>query len=337
MVRAMTPGSARAVIYTHEEGKGPGRLAAALRRAGFELDIRMREVREGDEDAPLVVVMGGTMGMYEAEGHPYLEDELRVVKTRLEARRPVFGICLGAQMMAQAAGSRVYPGEPGMVLGVLPITLSPEAQADPLFAGFEERFEVPHWHGDTFDPIPGAVGLCSSARYEEEGFRLGNSLGFGFHPELDPEMFEAWVRSSPGQLERAGRSMEDVLARDLPRLRLSDQYCGLLMERVASFFAREVGLAPKERYLFTVTQVMPLEARGMVLWPGIPRRTPIVRVGERVELVRPDASRLGGTVKGLGAFGAEGSALPLLVQLDEGEAPVPVGTEAVTRAPPFKL
>jgi GMP synthase (glutamine-hydrolysing) len=328
----MEPGEARAVVYTHESSKDVGRLGPALRRAGFHLETRLREVREGDVDAPLVVVMGGSMAMYQADQHPFLEDEQRVVEARLGQRRPVLGICLGAQMIAAAAGQRVFKGEPGMVIGVLPVTLTPEAQADPLFAGFEERFEVPHWHGDTHDPVPGAVHLASSARYEQEAFRLGNTLGFQFHPELDAAMYEQWLRDSPEELARTGRTVEEVLARDLPRLAAA-YHNGLLMERVAGFFAREVGAGPEERYLFTVEQALPLEARGVVLWPGIPRKAPIVRVGERVELVRPDASRVGGTVKGLGAFGAEGPSLPLLVQLDEGEAQVPVGTEAVTRAP----
>ncbi len=333
----MKPGEARAVIYTHHENEGPLRLTAALRRAGFHLETRLREVREGDEDAALLVVMGGPMAAYDAGEHPFLEAERRVIEKRLKERRPVLGICLGAQLIAQAAGARVHKGEAGMVIGVLPITLTAEAQADPLFAGFEERFEVPHWHGDTWEPVHGAVRLASSARYREEAFRLGNSLAFQFHPELDAATYEKWLRAMPEELEKTGRKVEDVLARDLPRLKAADRDMGLLLERIAAFFAREVGASPEERYLFTVEQSMPLEERGMVLWPGIPRRTPIVRVGERVELVMPDAARLAGTVRGMGAFGAEGASLPLLVQLDEQGATIPTGTEVLTRAKPFEF
>lgn len=332
----MKPGEARAILYTHHELEGPVRLTAALRRAGFHLETRLREVQDGDEDAALVVVMGGPMALYESEQHPFLKHELRVVEKRLKERRPVLGICLGAQMIAQAAGARVHKGEAGTVIGVLPITLTAEAQADPLFAGFEERFEVPHWHGDTWTQVPGAVRLASSARYEE-AFRLGNALGFQFHPELDAQTYQAWTRALPEEVAKTGRTVEEVLARDLPRLNLAERDMGLLLERIASFFAREVGASPEERYLFTVEQSLPLEERGMVLWPGIPRRTPIVRVGERVELVRPDATRLSGTVRGMGAFGAEGASLPLLVQLDEQGASIPPGTEALTRARPSEL
>jgi GMP synthase (glutamine-hydrolysing) len=85
--------------------------------------------------------------------------------------------------------------------------------------------------------------------------------------------------------------------------------------------------------LFTIEQVERVDLHALVLGPGIPRRTPIVRVGERIELARPDGSRVGATVRGLAAFGSGGPCLPVLIQLDDPEAVVPAGSEAFTRAP----
>jgi GMP synthase (glutamine-hydrolysing) len=325
----------RAVVIQHEDLEGPGRLAPALRRAGFALEGRRRSVSSSDVDADLVVVMGGPMGVYDADRFPFLREEIALLKARLEAGRPSLGICLGAQLLAAAAGSRVYRGAPGMVIGVLPVTLSPEAMADPLFAGFDERFETVHWHGDTFDPVPGAVLLASTARYPWEAFRVGSSFGLQFHPELDEETFREWVRSAPQDVQRAGRRIDDVLTRDLPLLHASEHGNQLLLERLAEFFARDVTAGGGERYLFTVERIERIHDRAVVLAPGIPRRTPIVRVGERIELSRPDGSRVGATVRGLAAFGEQGAHLPLLVQLDDSSADVPPGTEALTRAPRF--
>lgn len=324
---------ATAIVYTHEPLEGPGTLEDALRRAGFTLDIRLREVRSGDEDAALVVVMGGPMGVYEADRHPYLTDELQVLERRLKLRRPNLGICLGAQLLAAAAGAKVYPGKAGMVIGVLPVTLTPEALADPMFASVDQRFDVVHWHGDTFDPVHGSVRLASTARYPEEAFRIGNSYGFQFHPEVTPAMLEAWARAAPEDLRRAGRSVDDLIARDLPRLRAAEHPLMLLVERLAGFFAREVGAGRGERFLFTVSGAMRLEGRGIVLSPGIPRRTPILRVGQSIILRRPDDSRIAGTVRGLAAFGDTATSIPLLVQLDDAGADIPPGTEAFTDAP----
>ena len=230
----------RAVIIQHEDLEGPGRLAPALGRAGFALEQRRRSVSRSDVDAELVVVMGGPMGVYEGSRFPFLLDEIALLKARLKAGRPNLGICLGAQLLAAAAGARVYPGESGMVIGVWPVTLSPEAMADPLFAGFDEEFETVHWHGDTFDPVPGAVRLASTARYPWEAFRVGNSFGLQFHPELDEATFTEWVHSATSDMQRAGRRNDEVLARDLPLLRASEHANQLLMERLADFFAREV-------------------------------------------------------------------------------------------------
>lgn len=325
--------SFRAVIYQHEELEGPGELGPALRRAGFELETRFREVKPGDEDADLVVVMGGPMAVYEADAHPYLREEQEVLRKRLEARRPNLGICLGAQLLAAAAGSKVYKGEPGKVIGVLPLTLTPEALADPIFAGIEERFETVHWHGDTFDPVHGAVLLASSARYQQEAFRLENSFGLQFHPELDAETFERWVQASEDELPGAGRNVKDTLERDLPRLRAALHPNMLILERLAGFFAREVGAGGGERFLFTVHHVFRVEGSGVVLAPGIPRRSPIIRVGEPIMLKRPDGSSVSGRVRGMASFGASAASVPLLVQLEDPQAEVPPGTEASTHAP----
>lgn len=326
--------SHRAIVFVHDEAEGPVTLEPALRRAGFTVEQRVREVREGDEAADLVVVMGGPMGVYEADRFPFLAQEQGLLEKRLAAHRPNLGICLGAQLLAAAAGSKVYPGAAGKVVGVLPVTLTAEALADPLFAGIDERFEVIHWHGDTWEPVHGAVLLASTARYPQEAFRLGNSYAFQFHPELDAANFERWLRAFPLGLKQAGREVEDALSRDLPRARRAMHPNMLLVERLAEFFAREVGAGGGERYLFTVTGALKLERRGVVLSPGIPRRTPIVRIGDPLVLRRPDASRLTGKVKGLGAFGAEGTGVPLLVQLDDecADAEIPGGTEALAPA-----
>src|ERR687887_196478 len=176
------------------------------------------------------------------EGPGRLAPALRRVGFALEEqRRSASRSEVDAELVVVMGGPmRVYPGESGMVIGVWPVTLSPEAMADPLFAGFDEEFETVHWHGDTFDPVPGAVRLASTARYPWEAFRVGNSFGLQFHPELDEATFTEWVHSATSDMQRAGRRNDEVLARDLPLLRASEHANQLLMERLADFFAREV-------------------------------------------------------------------------------------------------
>lgn len=323
-----------AVVLTHEPLEGPDRLTPALRRAGFEVVERLRDPRPEDVDADALVVMGGPMAVYEAEQYPWLQQEIALVRERLRADRPVLGVCLGAQILAAAAGSRVYAGDKGMVIGVQPVTLTSEGLEDPLFAGFEESFDVVHWHGDTFDPVPGSKLLASTARYPQQAFRVGRSVGVQFHAELGPEMYAQWLRAFPESLVKTGRDVDEAIERDLPKLERAMHPLTLLVERLARELAPDLGAGPAERFLFTVEQANPLGGSAVVLMPGIPRRTPIVRVGDPVILHRPDGSRVEGKVRGMASFGDTGAAIPLLVQLQDGSAVLPPGTEVLTTASP---
>lgn len=228
----------RAVIFQHDVPVSLGALEPALLGAGFSLEPRFREVRPGDADADLVVVLGGFMGVYEADQHPYLREEMALMERRLAQGRPCLGICLGAQMLAAISGARVYRDPLGMVLGAHPLHVTPEGQAHPAFAGAPVSFPVVQWHGDTFDTVRGARALAASDRQPQEAFLLSNSLGFLFHPEVDPPMLESWVRRFPESLSRAGRSLEDVLARDLCSLQVTQGERGALLSHAVRFLAQ---------------------------------------------------------------------------------------------------
>ena len=68
----------------------------------------------------LIIVLGGPIGAYEDDKYPFLADELTLIEQRLAAGRPIFGICLGAQLMARAMGARVYPGPLSALAGMCP-------------------------------------------------------------------------------------------------------------------------------------------------------------------------------------------------------------------------
>ncbi len=233
----------RAVLFQHDRPVGAGGLEAALAGAGFALEPRFREVRPEDAEAGLVVVLGGFMGAYEADRYPFLREELALMERRLTRGLPVLGVCLGAQMLAAVAGARVYPDPRGMVVGVHPLTLTSEGRVHTAFAPDAPVFDVAHWHGDTFDAIPGAVALAGSERQPQEVFALGSALGILVHPEVDAATFEGWARASPESLARAGRTLEDLAADDLPRLRRDAPRVHAFRERLAAHLMERV-LAP---------------------------------------------------------------------------------------------
>lgn len=227
----------RAIILIHTPLEGPSLLAPALERHGFSLSERFRTLEPSDVLADLVVVMGGPMGVYEEDAHPFLAAERELIRERLRTGMPVLGVCLGAQLLAAAAGARVFPGAHGMELGIAPIRITPSGAEDPIFAGLSS-LEVAHWHGDTFDPVPGARILASTERYSQQAFRLGSSYGLQFHLELTPEEFLAWLEANPDEVAKAGKTIASIQQDELPHLRKGQPALVQVMDRLAAHFAQ---------------------------------------------------------------------------------------------------
>jgi GMP synthase (glutamine-hydrolysing) len=229
-----------AVALLHAPDEGLARLGPALQAAGFRCRERLRSVEPADVDAPLVVVMGGEMGVYDADHEPYLAAEIALLRSRLAADRPCLGICLGSQLLAAAAGATVRRGDPGMVVGVRPVQRVPAGLKDPALEGVPEEFDVVHWHGDTFQPAPGTP-LFRGETYPAQGFRVGRSIGLQFHPELGPAEFRSWVEALRDPLRRSGRDPDRLLAEGLPRLERALGALDRLLAGVAGDMRRAAG------------------------------------------------------------------------------------------------
>ena len=169
-------------------------FAAPLAARGYA--IAYREAPVDDLAAPelaaadLLVVLGGPIGAYEESLYPFLKAELSLIESRLKEGRPVLGMCLGAQLMARAAGARVYPGK--KELGWAPLQLTEAGQRSPL-RFIDSAMKVLHWHGDTFDLPVGAALLASTERTPHQAFALGrHALALQFHIEASAEGLERW-------------------------------------------------------------------------------------------------------------------------------------------------
>ena len=158
-----------------------------------------------------LIVMGGPMGVYEAEKYPFLKKEMKLIEQALKAGVPVLGICLGSQLLASVLGAPVLPAK-RKEIGWFPLKLTPDAVADPLFSVVRSGFMGLHWHGDVF-PLPkGSVRLAGSELTEVQVYRHGhNAYGILFHMELTVAMIREWTREFRGELDAAGVPPEPIL------------------------------------------------------------------------------------------------------------------------------
>jgi GMP synthase (glutamine-hydrolysing) len=181
------------LAFRHVPFEGLGHIEPVLQTQGVE--VRTVDLyREGETaldpaQAAGLIFMGGPMSVNDPL--PYLDREIAILREALQREQPVLGVCLGSQLLARAAGARVYRN-PSKEIGWFEIALTSAGQADPILSPLGPRRSVFHWHGETFDLPPHAEWLAQSEACRHQAFRLGNAYGLQFHLEVTPEMIEDW-------------------------------------------------------------------------------------------------------------------------------------------------
>ncbi len=208
----------RALVLEHAPGEGPGRIAGALTAAGFHLD--RRRLHRGDAlpaalaSDELLVVMGGPMGVGDTHDarYPFLAAELDLLAHAIAHDRAVLGICLGAQLLAAAAGAQVarnrHHGRPQREVGWASVTFA--TGPHPELNGVPARAPMLHWHQDAAALPAGAIRLAWSERCPLQAFRLTRSgararqAGVQFHPEVEAATVSRWALADAAFVHGAG-------------------------------------------------------------------------------------------------------------------------------------
>jgi GMP synthase-like glutamine amidotransferase len=180
------------LVIQHDADKGLGLFVPPLVEAGLELDVRFAghgELELGDHGA--VIALPGVANPVDET--PAVDSTREVLRDALRQGVPVFGICLGAELLAEAAGGRTRACAPEW--GFHEVSLQPAAREDDLLGDLPPQFDVFQAHDYGFDLPPGAVELAGSPG-AVQAFRVGaNAWGVQFHPEPTLEMLDAWTRA----------------------------------------------------------------------------------------------------------------------------------------------
>jgi len=212
----------RLLVLQHIEIEGPGLFEQCAEERDFKIKIirlyeqdNIPQTQKGD----LILIMGGPMGVKDigSEKYSWLKLERDFIRRELKNKRPIIGVCLGAQLIASAAGGDVeilkygYPPKELPEIGWSQIFID-KSNKD-FKELFEEPFHVLHWHGDRILLPNKAVLIASSTRCKEQFFRIGNfAYGLQFHIETTGGMINKWIKEDKEfVLKGLGKNGQEIL------------------------------------------------------------------------------------------------------------------------------
>ena len=151
------------------------------------------------------IILGGHMGAYEDEKYEYLKKEKNWIKYAVECNTKILGICLGAQLIADSTGGEAFLSKE-IEFGLKDLIFIDNENNENIVDIFESN-KVFTWHRDTFD-LPEKAVLIAKTNFPQI-FKIQNSFGLQFHPEITKNLFLTWYSSDLSKKELAGFNVEE--------------------------------------------------------------------------------------------------------------------------------
>lgn len=207
------PTAAELLVLQHDALTPPAGLAALLDSRRGRRPWRLVDLGGGDPVPALdgvvgLLVLGGPMGVGDADRHPWMADELALLRDAVAAELPVLGICLGAQLLATALDGRVAPRETPEIAFV-PLARTEAARDDAVFAGWPDGTAALLFHQDQVEELPAAAEPMLGGADGVPAWRVGSAHAVQFHPEIDAALLACWL-DQPLFREELGRAGVDA-------------------------------------------------------------------------------------------------------------------------------
>jgi GMP synthase-like glutamine amidotransferase len=186
----------RALVVQHEQPTPGGYVHQWLEEREADQDIYRIDTEERQVDPrayDIIVTLGSEFAAFD-DSIPWLGKEKELLLKAADADVPVLGICFGGQLLARVLGGESFRSEIAEI-GWLPVRSREHGLVSdgPWF----------QWHFDSFTLPPGARLIADSA-VGPQAYTIGRSLGVQFHPEVTPEIMDAWVRAYRHELDQEG-------------------------------------------------------------------------------------------------------------------------------------
>ena len=186
----------------HEPFEGLGNIEVWAKNRGHSITrtfLFNNEELPDISDFDWLVIMGGSMNIYEEDKFPWLKREKEFIAKAIAANKILLGVCLGSQLIADVLGGKVSKNQ-HKEIGWFPVSLTREAENSSIFSSLPGTFTAFHWHGDTFKIPRGAKRMAQSEGCMNQAFECGRAIGLQFHLEYSKKSIDMMFRNCGDEL-----------------------------------------------------------------------------------------------------------------------------------------